>query len=160
MLSALDPLGMPLATLVVAGNEADDGLYIPAITQTRKVVGQGGCFTIGDAKIGALATQAFVKACGDYYLMPLARTGEIPELMTTLMETLWNGEQPLEHIYTTAGEESDNGGTKARKKLMALGYEVTRSQKAASGSDDSPFHTLVPTAATHSGPYGPASLYL
>jgi len=31
MLATLDPMGMPLATLVVAGNQGDDGLYVPAI---------------------------------------------------------------------------------------------------------------------------------
>lgn len=74
MLGALDPLGMPLATLVVAGNDADDGLYVPAIIRTRQVVGQGGRLYIGDAKMGALATRSFVQAGGDYYLTPLART--------------------------------------------------------------------------------------
>jgi len=82
MLGALDPMGMPLATLVIAGNEADDGLYIPAIRHARQVVGQGGRLYIGDTKMGALVTRAFVQAGGDYYLMPLARTGEVPELLT------------------------------------------------------------------------------
>jgi transposase len=129
MLGALDPFGMPLATLVVAGNEADDGLYIPTITRSRQVVGQGGRLYIGDAKMGALATRAFVQAGGDYYLMPLARTGEVPELMARLLEAVWKGEQQLERIYTPAGEESDEG--EAEKKLVALGYEVTRWQRAS-----------------------------
>jgi len=41
MLGALDPLRMPLATLVLPGNRDDDGLYVPAITRARRVVGQG-----------------------------------------------------------------------------------------------------------------------
>lgn len=59
ILGALDPLGMPLATLVVAGNEVDDGLYVLAILRARRV-GQGGRLYIGDAKMRALATRAFV----------------------------------------------------------------------------------------------------
>ena len=31
MLGALDPLGMPLGPLAVAGDGADDELYVPAI---------------------------------------------------------------------------------------------------------------------------------
>jgi hypothetical protein len=62
---------------------------------------------IGDAKMG----RAFVQAGGDYYLMPLARKGRVPELMASLLEPVWNGEQPLKRIYTTAGEESDKGTT-------------------------------------------------
>ena len=38
MLSLLDPLGLPLATQVVPGNEADDPLYIPAIEQVRAIL--------------------------------------------------------------------------------------------------------------------------
>ena len=35
MMGSLDPLGMPLATDVLSGEEADDGLYIPLIKQAR-----------------------------------------------------------------------------------------------------------------------------
>jgi transposase len=129
MLGALDPMGMPLATLVIAGNEADDGLYVPAIRRARQIVGQGSRLYIGDTKMGALATRAFVQAGGDYYLMPLAQTGEIPGLLTRLLQPVWNGQQPLERIYAPAGEASGDKEA-ATKKLLALGYEVTRSQEA------------------------------
>lgn len=130
MLGALDPLGMPLATLVVAGNEADDGLYVPAIIRARPVLGQGDRLYIGDVKMGALATRAFVHAGGDYYLMPLARTGKVPELLTALLEPVWNRKQPLQQIYAPSGEESGEEEAGGKKELLALGYEVTRSQKA------------------------------
>jgi len=130
MLGTLDPLGMPLATLVVAGNEADDGLYAPAIRRARQVVGQGGWLYVGDTKMGALATRAFVQAGGDYYLMPLAQTGEVPGLLTALLEPVWKRQQRLERIYAPAGEESDPRRAAIQKKLLALGYEVTRSQEA------------------------------
>jgi len=123
MLGALDPLGMPLATLVRAGSAADDGLYVPTITRARRVVGRGGRLYIGDAKMGALTTRAFVQAGGDYYLMPLAQTGEIPELMTRLLEPVWTGHQPLERVY-----RSSDGG--AHEELMALGCETSRRQAA------------------------------
>jgi len=35
MLANLDPLGMPIATKVVSGETADDGLYIPIFDQVR-----------------------------------------------------------------------------------------------------------------------------
>ena len=41
--------------------------------------------------MGALATRAFVQASGDYYLMPLALTGGVSELLTKLLEPMWNG---------------------------------------------------------------------
>ena len=39
MLATLDPLGLPLTTLILAGNEGDDGLYLPAIKQAKEIVG-------------------------------------------------------------------------------------------------------------------------
>jgi len=125
MLASLDPLGMPLATLVVAGHQGDDGLYVPAITRARRVVGREGCLYIGDVKMSALATRAYVQAGGDYYLTPLARTGAVAELLGRWLEPVWAGEQPLQRIEAPTMDASE-----ARPKLLALGYEVTRRQEA------------------------------
>lgn len=124
MLGTLDPLGMPLATLVVAGNQDDDGLYVPAVTRARQVLGEGGRLYIGDVKMGALATRGFVQAGGDLYLMPLARTGKVPELLHSLLEPVWAGKQALQRVYTLSTE------VETKPKLLALGYEATREQEA------------------------------
>jgi transposase len=128
MLGTLDPLGMPLATLVPPGNKVDDELYVPTIARARPVVGQGERLYIGDVKMEALGTRAFVQAGGDYYLMPLALTRNVPEMLNELLQPVWNKEQPLQLLYAPAGEEM--GHKEPRKRLLALGYEVTRSQKA------------------------------
>lgn len=128
MLGALDSLGMPIATLVVAGNEADDGLYVPTITRSRPVVGQGGRLYIGDCKMSALATRAFIHAGGDYYLVPLAQTGEGAALLARLLEQVWAKEQSLQPIWAPEDE-----GTQAPRKLLALGFETTRRQEAEVG---------------------------
>jgi transposase len=128
MLATLDPLGMPVATLVVPGNESDDPLYIPAIRQARPVVGQGGRLYVGDAKMGALGTRAFVQASDDYYLMPLAQTGKVPELLQELLQPVWEKEQPLECVYVPEGEGLDRSEKKG--KNLALAYEATRLQEA------------------------------
>ena len=36
MMASLDPLGMPVATQVVSGESADDGLYIPMFDQEAR----------------------------------------------------------------------------------------------------------------------------
>jgi transposase len=38
MMGTLDPLGMPLATQVVSGEQADDGLYLPVIAQITQTL--------------------------------------------------------------------------------------------------------------------------
>src|SRR5262245_57939318 len=70
--AVLDPLGLPLATAVVPGNSSDDPLYVPAIQAVRQALGAGGRTDIGDCKMAALGTRAFVVAGNDCYLCPLS----------------------------------------------------------------------------------------
>ena len=65
-LGMLDPLGLPLVTQVVAGNRADDPLYVPAILAAQASIGGGGKTYIGDGKMAALATRALLVASQDY----------------------------------------------------------------------------------------------
>jgi len=48
MLGSLDPLGMPLATDVLSGERADDGLYLPIIKRIRQGLHQTGLLFVGD----------------------------------------------------------------------------------------------------------------
>jgi len=121
MLGTIDPMGMPLATLVLPGNEADDGLYIPTVIRARQILSPGGHLYVGDAKMSALDTRAFIQAGEDYYLTPLAQIGDVPELMEELLKPVWSKEQSLELIYPLTDE--------VNPKAIALGYEVTRSQE-------------------------------
>ncbi len=78
MLAALDPLGVLVGADVVSGNTADDGLYVPMIARLRATLPAQGWLYIGDCKMGALATRAYLAQTGNYYLMPLAQVGELP----------------------------------------------------------------------------------
>jgi transposase len=73
MLSTLDPMGLPIATLVLSGKEADDGLYIPVVIRSRHALGCGGrrssYLYVGDSKMSALDTRAFIQSGGDYYTL-------------------------------------------------------------------------------------------
>jgi transposase len=124
MLSALDPMGMPLATLVLGGNEADDGLYIPAVIRARQSLGCGGHLYVGDGKMSAVDTRVFIQAGGDHYLTPLPKTGDVPTLMEELLKPVWNKEQSLDLIYPLSADHE------VKPKAIALGYEISRHQKA------------------------------
>src|SRR2546421_3338655 len=50
MMGALDPLGMPLATDVLSGERADDGLYLPIIKRIEAGLPPGGLLFFGDCK--------------------------------------------------------------------------------------------------------------
>jgi transposase len=107
MLSALDPLGLPLATQVVAGKGADDPLYIPAIKQVSQSVQGHGVLYVGDCKMAALSTRAYVQAQGDYYLCPLANTQLSDAELDAYLQPIWSGERALiaVHRATDEGEE-------------------------------------------------------
>jgi len=66
MMAELDPLGMPLATQIVSGEQADDGLYIPTFDQARVNLSAGRLW-VGDCKMGALATRAHIHHHHHYY---------------------------------------------------------------------------------------------
>jgi transposase len=79
MMSNLDPLGLPLVTRTVSGEQADDSLYLPTIIQTQQTLGRAGLLHVGDSKMSALGIRAHVAQTGDYYLCPLPMTGKTPQ---------------------------------------------------------------------------------
>jgi transposase len=75
MTGSLDPLGMPLATAVVSGERADDGLYGPVINRLEAGLNRTGLLFVGDCKMSALETRAQLVGHQQYYLSPLPLTG-------------------------------------------------------------------------------------
>lgn len=120
--AALDPLGLPLTTTVVSGERADDGLYVPEIAKVQHHLGRHGVTFIGDCKLGAVATRAYIDACGDYYLCPLSGVQVPASELAALLAPVWTGEQPLRGI---AG-----GGDAQEAGPIAEGYEQTIEQRA------------------------------
>ena len=115
MLSTLDPLGMPVAVQVVSGEKADDPLYIPAIAQVRRGLEQAGLLYVGDCKLMALETRAYVQAGGDYYLGPFSKVQIPDETLASYLRPVWAGEQSLTPVYRL-----DEGGERVQ---VAEGYE-------------------------------------
>jgi len=101
-MATLDPMGMPLATLVVAGNRADDPLYVPLVEQVRQVVGAGKLY-VGDSKMAALATRAFLHHQGDVYLCPAPRTVVSEEMLACYVAQAY--EEGRVTTWTWEGEE-------------------------------------------------------
>src|SRR5713226_2907295 len=95
MLSALDPLGLPVATQVVSGERADDPLYIPAIEQVSASLQEHGLLYVGDCKMAALETRAFVQAQQDYYLCPVSNKQLPDAALAAYLQPIWVGKQAL-----------------------------------------------------------------
>src|SRR6266849_10500869 len=81
MMGALDPLGMPLATDVLSGERADDGLYIPLIKRIEAGLNQSDLLFVGDCKMSALGTRVYMAGRHHVYLSPLPLTGTTAEVM-------------------------------------------------------------------------------
>jgi transposase len=118
MMGVLDPLGFPLATQVVSGEQSDDGLYIPAIAQIRTAIAQRKLLYVGDCKLSAIGTRGYLAAQGDYYLSPLSQTGKVPELLESWIEAAVTGAVALEQIELPGDREED--------RIVLEGYEQRR----------------------------------
>ena len=120
MMGSLDPLGMPLSTDVLSGERADDGLYIPIIERMRSGLHKTSLLFVGDCKMSALDTRAYLARHQDWYLSPLPLTGATAEAMDAWITVgVTKGEAgALTQIWRT----NDRG----HKVLAAEGYEFER----------------------------------
>jgi len=127
MIGSLDPMGMPLSTDVVSGEHADDGLYLPIIERIRTGLQTTGLLFVGDCKMSALDTRAYLARHHDWYLSPLPLTGATAEAMEAWITTgVRQGEAgELEQIWRT----NDRG----HEVLAAEGYEFERTCGAPDG---------------------------
>jgi len=130
MMGSLDPLGMPLATDVLSGERADDGLYIPIMERVRNGLQTPGLLFVGDCKMSALETRAYLARHQDFYLSPLPLTGATAEAMDAWITAgVTQGEMgELECIMRT----NDRG----HQVLAAEGYEFERTCDAPGDTGD------------------------
>ncbi len=129
MTGSLDPLGMPLATDVLSGERADDGLYIPVIERIDAGLNKKGLLFVGDCKMSALEIRAHVVGQQHFYLSPLPLTGTTAKQMQD---------------WITEGIGKDRAGElvlifrqtdRAEEVLAAGGYEFERCCGLAEGAE-------------------------
>jgi len=125
MMVTLDPLGLPAATEVVSGEQADDGLYIPIIDRVVAILIKAGLLFVGDCKMSAWATRVHIRALGHHYLTPLALVGETVEAMSTWIQEALDGTYTLTPIYAPDAQEGDDP--------IAQGHERARLCMAQEG---------------------------
>ena len=120
MTASLDPLGLPLATNVVSGEQADDGLYIPILDRVFKGLQRSGLLVVGDCKMSAFGIRSDLVSKRQYYLSPLPLTGatakQMPQWISQGIAQDQRGE--LDSIVKT----NDHG----QEVEMAHGYEIKR----------------------------------
>jgi transposase len=122
MVAALDPLGLPLVSQVVAGDIADDNLYIPAVDRVVQIIDGIGLLFVGDSKMSALAIREHIHRLHHHYLCPLAQSGDTAKEMGKWVEAANRGEKTLTPIFV----EGENG----KRKMLAEGYSFERTVQA------------------------------
>ncbi len=122
MMASLDPLGLPMVSQVVAGNIADDKLYMPAVDQVLQIIEGIGLLFVGDSKMSALAIRAHIHRLNQRYLCPLKRTGNAADDFKKWVEAVNKGTKSLQPVYLDT-EEGDH-------KLLAEGYVFERTVQA------------------------------
>ena len=109
-----------MATDVLSGERADDGLYIPLLERIEAGLNTTGILFVGDCKMSALAIRAYVAGHQHFYLSPLPLTGTSAEAMVE---------------WITEGIRQDRAGQLERmvrtdhrgdEVLVAKGYEVEK----------------------------------
>lgn len=125
MVASLDPLGIPIAVDVVSGNRADDPLYIPSYQRVKETIPGQGMLAVGDSKMSALATRAYIAKNQDYYLMPLAHEKDEPGLLEELLRG--KPEQLEEMSLIFLPEDIPANGAEPDPELaVGRGFEIER----------------------------------
>lgn len=128
--AALDPLGLPVAVCVVPGDGADDPLYVPAVEAVRRSFGAGGKTYVGDCKMAALATRAFIARGGDRYLCPLSEKQMPREERLRRLEAVWSGGQSLQAVHRP---REPGGQGPAERIAEGFGFDVPAEAGAEGG---------------------------
>ena len=131
MTAAPDPLGMPLATETVSGENADDPMYVPVIRRVTQCLAKKGLVYVGDCKMCAAAIRRYIVSdeVGGHYLCPLPRTGDAAEDIGRWADRgiIKEKEGRLEEVTVT--------DSKGEEVVTAKGYVLRRSQEEVFGEN-------------------------
>lgn len=129
MLASLDPLGLPVAVDIVAGNRADDPLYGPIYQRMKKIMPQSGLLVVGDSKMSPLGSRGEFVGGGDYYLTPLAWLKDEPELLDKLLKE-WQAKGEAATDIFLPEDLPQDGSVPDPKLALAYGFEVSRERES------------------------------
>lgn len=111
MLATLDPFAMPLFSVTVAGNTADDVLYMPVLEELMNNLTLLHQLFVGDSKMGSLATRSQIQLKDHYYLVPLSKKQCTPQQLAAYL-----ADKPTELV--TISKTDKKGVTKVKAKAF------------------------------------------
>ena len=117
MVATMDP-GLLVATDVVSGERADDGLYVPIIDRVVETLQREGLLFVGDCKMSAWDTRVHLRGLGQHYLAPVPLVGTTAQELPAWIEAAVTGAVVLTSIYAPDALPD--------AEPLAEGYELSR----------------------------------
>jgi transposase len=138
MLAAIDPLAMPLLSIIVEGNTADDILYEPLERQVAESLGKKGLLFVGDSKMSGSKNRQYLQSSGQYYLCPLSEVQCPKKTLRKYLElekesqSLWteNGELRAKVFETEeVMSEQESGAKWLERRMVVYSPQYGKSQR-------------------------------
>lgn len=125
-----DPLGMPLATEVVAGERADAPLSGPCRQRVQTRVGRSGLRCVGDGKRAAQATRTFMALAGEDSWCPRPQgplaEGELEEALARV----WSGAPALRSVWRAQEQGAPQRRAQGYARAGPMSVEVEGKRRA------------------------------
>jgi len=115
MVATLDPFAMPLYSITVAGNTADDVLYLPVLEELMSNLTLNHQLFVGDSKMGSLNTRVQIHQRGHYYLIPLSKKQCSEQELATYLAN-----KPAELVTVSQPDKT------GKAKIKAQAFEQTK----------------------------------
>ena len=116
-------LGKLLHQKTYPGNQADDGVYYPAIEDVRKIIDKQGVLYVGDCKMSAIQTRAKIASTNDFYLTHLPQIKGNKEFIESCIENIVSSQtQEAELVYSS---ENLIGGGYSFEKTQSYEFSET-----------------------------------
>jgi len=130
MVATIDPFSMPLTSLIVPGNKADDVLYVPVINELHQGLEHLGQLFVGDSKLGSFTNRSHIQELGHYYLSPLSKIQCSKEQINIYLQS--PNYQNATSIYSASLPEKQPTTPKLKAKVFeqkeSLFDEITQTQ--------------------------------
>lgn len=100
MISALDPIALPLAVDILKGSGPDVDHYIPIIERIQPMLKQSGNLYVGDSQLGSMPNRLAIQKSGNYYLCPLNKKQVSKEKLNGYIDEIEVPIKELPNIFT------------------------------------------------------------
>jgi len=101
MISALDPIALPLAVDILKGSGTDTNHYLPIIRKIQNMLPGKGNLYVGDSQLGSMPNRLAIHVSGNYYLSPLNKKQVLKEELNRYIDEIKVPIKELPNIFTS-----------------------------------------------------------